>query len=96
MQPTITLQPEQREILQQALADAVYYRDPPVYCPACETQDALCDDCTAGAGPRPRLPDAQPHATPSSWRLFLSNWIAPLFGLEVATGSPKSFDVCVL
>jgi hypothetical protein len=48
MQPTITLQSEQREILQQALADAVYYRDPPVYCPACEIQDALCDDCTAG------------------------------------------------
>jgi hypothetical protein len=37
-----------REILQQALADAVYYRDPPVYCPACEFQDALCEDCAAG------------------------------------------------
>jgi hypothetical protein len=51
MRPTITLQPGQREILQQALADAVYYRDPPVYCPACpqgEVQGALCDECAAG------------------------------------------------
>jgi hypothetical protein len=31
MQPTNTLQPEQRELLAQALADAVYYRDPPLY-----------------------------------------------------------------
>ena len=47
MQPTVTLPPEQREVLAQALADAVCYRDPPVYCPACETQDGLCEDCTA-------------------------------------------------
>jgi len=45
--PAIILQPEQREILRQALADAVYYRDPPVYCPACETQQALCEQCAA-------------------------------------------------
>jgi hypothetical protein len=48
MQPTITLQPEQHELLAQALADAVYYRDPPVYCPACDVQDTLCEQCTAG------------------------------------------------
>lgn len=47
MQPTVTLQPEQREVLAQALADAVSYRDPPVYCPACETQDGLCEECAA-------------------------------------------------
>ena len=35
-------------MLAQALADAVYYRDPPVHCPACETPDALCDQCAAG------------------------------------------------
>jgi len=35
-------------VLAQALADAVYYRDPPVHCPACETPDALCDQCAAG------------------------------------------------
>lgn len=35
-------------MLAQALADAVYYRDPPVHCPACETPDALCDECAAG------------------------------------------------
>ena len=48
MRPTITLQPGQREILQQALADAVYYRDPPVYCLACEVGGALCEECAAG------------------------------------------------
>lgn len=31
--------PEQREVLRQALADAVYYRDPPVSCPACTAPD---------------------------------------------------------
>ena len=37
------------ELLRQALADAVYYRDPPVQCPACEAQgDALCAACAAG------------------------------------------------
>jgi hypothetical protein len=48
MQPTITLQPGQRELLAQALADAVYYRDPPLYCPACQTPDTLCQECAAG------------------------------------------------
>jgi hypothetical protein len=32
----------------QALADAVYYRDPPLYCHACEAQDGLCDHCAGG------------------------------------------------
>jgi hypothetical protein len=47
MQPTIILLPEQREVLAQALADAVHYRDPPVYCPACDAHDALCEQCAA-------------------------------------------------
>jgi hypothetical protein len=42
-----TLDPEQREVLAQALDDAVSYRDPPLYCPACETPERLCDHCTA-------------------------------------------------
>ena len=40
--------PDQRELLRQALADAVYYRDPPVQCRACETLGKLCDECAAG------------------------------------------------
>ena len=39
---------EQREVLRQALADAVYYRDPPLECSACEALDALCASCAAG------------------------------------------------
>lgn len=37
----------QRELLRQALADAVYYRDPPLHCDACEAADGLCDECAA-------------------------------------------------
>jgi hypothetical protein len=48
MRPTIALRPGQREILQQALADAVFYRDPPVFCPPCEVEGALCEECAAG------------------------------------------------
>jgi hypothetical protein len=40
--------PEEREVLRQALADAVYYRDPPVWCPACRVPDRLCEECAAG------------------------------------------------
>jgi hypothetical protein len=40
--------PQQREVLRQALADAVYYRDPPLRCPACEALDDLCAECAAG------------------------------------------------
>jgi hypothetical protein len=48
MPPAITLLPRQREALEQALADAVFYRDPPVYCDACDAlQDALCEQCAA-------------------------------------------------
>jgi hypothetical protein len=50
MSAAITLLPDQRDLLAQALADAVYYRDPPVHCPACQAQDndgALCEDCAA-------------------------------------------------
>lgn len=39
---------EQREVLRQALADAVYYRDPPLMCPACQTPDRLCEECATG------------------------------------------------
>ena len=50
MPATITLQPGQRDVLAHALADAVYYRDPPLYCRACDAQqadDALCRQCAA-------------------------------------------------
>jgi hypothetical protein len=40
--------PAQREVLRQALADAVYYRDPPAECPACQALNCLCADCAAG------------------------------------------------
>jgi hypothetical protein len=40
--------PEQREVLRQALADAEYYRDPPVSCPACLPPDRLCEECADG------------------------------------------------
>jgi hypothetical protein len=39
---------QQREVLGRALADAVYYRDPPLNCHACETLDGLCDECAVG------------------------------------------------
>jgi hypothetical protein len=39
---------EQRQVLTQALVDAVFYRDPPVTCPACPTPDQLCEECAAG------------------------------------------------
>lgn len=49
---TITIQPGQRDLLAQALADAIYYRDPPASCTACTAQEAessreLCTDCEA-------------------------------------------------
>jgi len=37
-----------QELLGQALADAVYYRDPPAQCAACEAADGLCEQCAAG------------------------------------------------
>lgn len=43
--PTLTATPEQRELLRLALADAVFYRDPPQECAACPSDDQLCDDC---------------------------------------------------
>lgn len=44
MSGAASLHPQQREALAQALADAVSYRDPPVYCDACE-EDTLCERC---------------------------------------------------
>jgi hypothetical protein len=48
MSPALPVPPRQREVLRQALADAVYYRDPPVHCRPCETLGRLCDQCAAG------------------------------------------------
>jgi hypothetical protein len=48
MPAAITLHPAQRDLLTQALDDAVDYRDPPLYCAACDAQpasDALCPSC---------------------------------------------------
>jgi hypothetical protein len=36
---------EQREILRQAIDDAIYYRDPPQKCVACESSGDLCGGC---------------------------------------------------
>jgi hypothetical protein len=38
---------DQRKVLCQAIADAVYYRDPPVQCSACSPED-LCGECSDG------------------------------------------------
>ena len=43
----LTAAPEQREILRLALADAVYYQDPPQECAACPSEDQLCGDCAS-------------------------------------------------
>lgn len=48
MSPAPLVPPEQREVLLQALADAVYYRDPPARCAACEALGELCEECAAG------------------------------------------------
>jgi hypothetical protein len=51
---TLLISTEQRDLLQQALADAVYYRDPPVNCETCpepsnpyENPGDLCSECAA-------------------------------------------------
>jgi hypothetical protein len=43
----LTAAPGQREMLRLALADAVYYQDPPLECAACPSEDQLCDDCAS-------------------------------------------------
>ena len=43
----LTAAPEQREVLRLALADAVYYQDPPQECAACPSEDQLCDECAS-------------------------------------------------
>jgi hypothetical protein len=45
--PTLVSE-EQCGVLRRALADAVYYRDPPLNCDACETLGGLCAECCAG------------------------------------------------
>jgi hypothetical protein len=50
MAVTLTLCPEQHDLLVQALADAVYYRDPPADCEACKAlndEAKLCEACAA-------------------------------------------------
>jgi len=42
------LPPGQRVALGQALADAIFYRDPPLNCPDCEALSRLCGSCAAG------------------------------------------------
>jgi hypothetical protein len=44
--PPVPLEP--REVLRQALADAVFYRDPPLDCPDCGADGGLCGGCSAG------------------------------------------------
>jgi len=39
--------PNKRELLRQALADAVYYQDPPQECDACPSDDQLCEGCAS-------------------------------------------------
>jgi hypothetical protein len=46
--PVPPVPPGQREVLRQALADAVYYQDPPVHCQTCQVLSRLCDQCAAG------------------------------------------------
>jgi hypothetical protein len=48
------LSPGQAAVLQQALADAIYYRDPPLHCPDCDAlpgipsgHGMLCQPCQA-------------------------------------------------
>ncbi len=48
MSPAPPVPPGQREMLSQALAVAVYYRDPPAQCRACDPLGQLCDECAAG------------------------------------------------
>jgi hypothetical protein len=48
MTATFTLRPEQCELLALALADAVFYRDPPADCQACKElndETKLCEQC---------------------------------------------------
>jgi hypothetical protein len=45
---TIPLPPAQRDVLLQALADAVNHRDPPLHCSDCAAVASLCGQCTAG------------------------------------------------
>ena len=50
MTAALTLKPGQRDLLAQALADAVFYRDPPVDCQACaelNDETKLCEQCAA-------------------------------------------------
>jgi hypothetical protein len=44
----LTAAPTQREILRQALADAIYYCDPPLHCTACPSPERLCGQCASG------------------------------------------------
>ena len=41
----LTISAKQHELLQQALGDAVYYRDPPVSCEACKALNDETELC---------------------------------------------------
>jgi len=45
---TAALAPGQQATLRQALADAIFYRDPPLSCQDCDTLSHLCAQCVAG------------------------------------------------
>lgn len=45
---TAVLLSAHRNVLRQALADAINYRDPPLNCSDCETLTSLCGQCAAG------------------------------------------------
>lgn len=46
--PNLTVSRDQYQLLENALSDAVYYRDPPVNCASCEAlsdETKLCAEC---------------------------------------------------
>jgi hypothetical protein len=45
---TAPLPPARHDLMQQALADAISYRDPPLHCANCDTLGQLCSQCAAG------------------------------------------------
>jgi hypothetical protein len=74
MTATLTLYAEQRELLAQALADAVFYRDPPADCHACQElndESKLCEPC------------AVTFALASSYLDLGSDLGMPIAGLQV-------------
>jgi hypothetical protein len=46
--PALLIPASRREVLYEALIEAMFYSDPPQDCPVCEAQDHLCETCAAG------------------------------------------------